>query len=51
MFLEALFVVARNWKQPRCPSNEEWIMKLWYICAMEYYSPIKKKDIMNFAGK
>ena len=43
MFIAALFVIARTWKQPRCPSAEEWIRKLWYIYTMEYYSAIKKK--------
>ena len=41
MFIAALFTVARTWKQPRCPSTDEWIKKLWYICTMEYYSAIK----------
>ena len=38
----ALFIIARTWKQPRCPSADEWIRKLWYIYTMEYYSDIKK---------
>ena len=42
MFIPALFVIARTWKQPRCPSANEWIRKLWYIYTMEYYSAIKK---------
>ena len=42
MFISALFIIARTWKQPRCPSAEEWIRKLWYIYTMEYYSAIKK---------
>ena len=42
MFITALFIIARTWKQPRCPSADEWIRKLWYIYAMEYYSAIKK---------
>ena len=42
MFLAALFIIARTWKQPRCPSTDEWIGKLWYICTTEYYSAIKK---------
>ena len=42
MFITALFTIARTWKQPRCPSANEWIRKLWYICTMEYYSAIKK---------
>ena len=41
MFIAALFIIARTWKQPRCPSADEWIRKLWYICTMEYYSAIK----------
>ena len=40
--ITALFIVARTWKQPRCPSADEWIRKLWYIYTMEYYSAIKK---------
>ena len=42
MFITALFIVARTWKQPRCPSADEWIKKLWYIDTMEYYSAIKR---------
>ena len=42
MFTAALFIIARTWKQPRCPSADEWIKKLWYIYTMEYYSAIKK---------
>ena len=42
MFIAALFIIARTWKQPRCPSADEWISKLWYIYTMEYYSAIKK---------
>jgi hypothetical protein len=38
-------VIARSWKQPRCPKTEEWIQKMWFIYTMEYYSAIKKKDI------
>ena len=41
MFIAALFIIARTWKQPRCPSADEWIRKLWYIYIMEYYSAIK----------
>ena len=43
MFFAALYTIARTWKQPRCPSADEWIRKLWYIYTMEYYSAIKKK--------
>ena len=42
MSLAALFIIARTWKQPRCPSADKWIKKLWYIHTMEYYSAIKK---------
>ena len=42
MFIAALFIIARTWKQPRCPLANEWIRKLWYIYTMEYYSAIKK---------
>ena len=42
MFIAALFIIAKTWKQPRCPSADEWIRKLWYIYTMEYYSAIKK---------
>ena len=44
MFIAALFTIARTWKQPRCPSVDEWIRKLWYIYTMEYYSTIKKNS-------
>ena len=43
LFIAALFTIARTWKQPRCPSTDEWIKKLWYICTMEYYSDMKRK--------
>ena len=42
MFTAALFTIARTWKQPKCPSTDEWIKKLWYIYTMEYYSAIKR---------
>ena len=42
VFIPALFTIVRTWKQPRCPSADEWIRKLWYIYTMEYYSAIKK---------
>ena len=45
MFIAALFIIARTWKRPRCPSADEWIKKLWYIYTMEYYSAIKKEFI------
>jgi hypothetical protein len=51
MFIAALFVIARCWKQPRCPMTEEWVQKMWFIYAMEYCSAIKNDDILTFAGK
>jgi hypothetical protein len=50
-YQEALFVIARSWKEPRCPSTEEWIQKMWYIYTMEYYSAIKKNEFMKFLDK
>jgi hypothetical protein len=47
MFIAAIFIIARSWKEPRCPSAEEWIQKMWYIYPMEYYSPIKKQLIFE----
>ena len=44
MFIAALFIIARTWKQPRCPSADQWMRKLWYIYTMEYYSAIKKNS-------
>jgi hypothetical protein len=50
MLIAALFIVARNWKEPRCPSTEEWIQKMWYIYKKEYYSGIKNYEFMKFLG-
>jgi hypothetical protein len=51
IFITALFIIARSWKEPRCPSTEEWIQKMWYICAMKYYSAIRNNESMKFIGK
>ena len=50
MFIAALLTIARTWKQPKCPSTEEWRKKMWYIYTMEYYSAIKRNKIMLFAA-
>jgi hypothetical protein len=51
MFIAALFIIARSWKEPRCPSTEEWIQKMWSIYTIEYYSAIKNNEFMKFLGK
>ena len=51
MFIAALFIIARSWKEPRCPSMEEWIQKMCYIYTMEYCLVIKNNEFMKFLGK
>jgi hypothetical protein len=51
LFITALFIMARTWKQPICPLTKEWIKKTWFIYTVEYYSVINNKDTMNFVGK
>jgi hypothetical protein len=45
MFIAALFIIARRWKEPRCPSTEEWIQKMWYIYSMDYYAAMKTMNL------
>ena len=48
MFIAALLTIARSWKQPKCPSTDEWIKKMWYIYNVEYYSAIQRNEIGPF---
>jgi hypothetical protein len=51
MFIAALFIIARSWRGPRCPSTEEWIQKMWYVYTMDYYTSIKSNEFMKFLDK
>jgi hypothetical protein len=51
MFIAALFTITKLWKQPRCPTTEEWIKKMWYLYTMEFYSAMKKNEILSLASK
>jgi hypothetical protein len=51
MFIAALFTIAKLWKQPRCPTTDEWIMKMWHLYTMEFYSATKKNKILSFISK
>jgi hypothetical protein len=48
MLIVALYIIARSQEEPRCPSTEEWIQKMWYMYTMEYYSAVKNNDFMKF---
>jgi len=50
MFIEALFTIAKTWKQPKCPLTDDWIRKTWYIYTMEYYSAVRKNNIMPYTA-
>jgi hypothetical protein len=51
MFIAALFTIAKLWKQPRCPTTDEWIKKMWYLYTMEFYAAMKKNEMLSFTGK
>ena len=50
MFIAALFTIPKTWKQPKCPSTDDWFKNMWYIYTMEYYSAIKKNETLPFAA-
>jgi hypothetical protein len=47
LYIAALFTIAKLWKQPRCPTTDEWIKKMWYLYTIEFYSATKKNDILS----
>ena len=51
MFIAALFVIVRSWKQPRCPTTEEWIEKMWFIYTMKHCTAMKNQDILRLESK
>jgi hypothetical protein len=51
MFIAALFTIAKLWKQPRCPTTDEWIKKMWYLYAIKFYPATKKNEILSFTSK
>jgi hypothetical protein len=51
MFIAVLFTIAKLWQQPRCPTIDEWIKKMWYLYTMEFYAAMKKNEILSFAIK
>jgi hypothetical protein len=51
MFIAPLFTIAKLWKQPKCPTTDEWVKKMWFLYTMEFYSAMKKNEILSFAGK
>jgi hypothetical protein len=51
MFIIVLFTIAKLWKQPRCPTTDEWIKKMWYLYTMEFYLAMKKNEILSVASK
>jgi hypothetical protein len=51
MFIAVLLTIAKLWKQPGCPTTDEWIKKIWYLYTMEFYSAMKKNEILSFSSK
>jgi hypothetical protein len=51
MFIAAPITIGKLWKQPRCPTTNEWIKKMWFLYTMEFYSPTKKNEILSFASE
>jgi hypothetical protein len=51
MFIAMLFTIAKLWKQPRCPTTDEWIKKVWYLYTMEFHSAMRKNEILLFTSK
>jgi hypothetical protein len=51
MFIAVLVIIAKLWKQSRCPTTDEWIKKMWYLYTVEFYLATKKNEILSFASK
>jgi hypothetical protein len=51
MFIAALYTTSKLWKEPRCPTTDKWIKKMWYLYTMEFYSATRKNEILSFASK
>jgi hypothetical protein len=51
MFIAVVFTIAKLWKEPRCPTTDEWIKKMWYLYTMEFYLAMKKNEILSFVNK
>jgi hypothetical protein len=51
MFIPAIFTIAELWKYPRCPTTVKWIKKMWYLYTMEFYSAMKKNEMLSFTSK
>jgi hypothetical protein len=51
MFFAAIFIIAKLWKQPKCPTTDEWIKKMWHLHTIEFYSATKKNEILSFTSK